>query len=142
LAFKGATIMEKSKHFGVLLADDSAIIRKAVTRLLESEPAIKLLAEAETFSQTIQLATALKPDVVLLDLHMPDDHAFEPEFVKSQLALAGSRILATSFSKPNADDSRTLAERLGAVTLLDKLEFGSVLIPTILRVGASPSNPA
>jgi chemotaxis response regulator CheB len=134
--------VKKPKCVGVLLADDSAAIRRAVTRLLESEPAIKLLAEAETISQTIQLAAALKPDVVLLDLHMSDDHAFEPEFVKSQLSLAGSRILAISLSKPDDDDSRTLAERLGAITLLDKLEFGIELIPTILRVAASPSNHA
>ena len=51
----------------VLLADDAAIIRDAVSRLLESEPSIKLVGVAENFSQAIEMATSLKPDVVLLD---------------------------------------------------------------------------
>ena len=44
----------------VLLADDAAVIRNAVSRLLESEPVIKLVGVAENFSQTLQMAASLK----------------------------------------------------------------------------------
>jgi len=70
-------------RIGVLLADDAAIIRRAVIHLLEEEPRVRVLGEAENLSQAVNLAMTLKPDVVLLDLHMPDDHEFEPAFVKS-----------------------------------------------------------
>jgi CheY-like chemotaxis protein len=108
------------KRIGVLLADDATIIRQAVIRLLEEEPRVKVLGEAANFSLAVFLALALKPDVVLLDLHMPDDNSFEPAFVKSLFQLSGV--------------SRMRAGSLGAVTLLDKAEFGHELIPAILRL--------
>jgi two-component system chemotaxis response regulator CheB len=122
----------------VLLADDAAVIRNSVSHLLEAEPAIKLVGVAENFSQTLQMAASMKPDVVLLDLHMPDGRAFDPAFVNSQLTLAGACVLGMSFSSGEDDEeSRLLAETFGAVALLDKAEFGHQLIPEILRLGAS-----
>jgi CheY-like chemotaxis protein len=88
----------------VLLADDAEVIRNAVSRLLEAEPTIKVVGVAENFSQTLQMAASLRPDVVLLDLHMPDGHAFQPAFVKSELALAGARVLGMSLSSGEDDE--------------------------------------
>jgi chemotaxis response regulator CheB len=117
----------------VLLADDAAIIRNAVSRLLESEPNIKLVGAAETFSQTIEMATSLKPDVVLLDLHMPDESLISPTQVKSELGRSGARVLGMSLSGEDDEEARTLAETLGVTRLLDKAEFGRALIPAILQ---------
>jgi chemotaxis response regulator CheB len=121
-------------YVNVLLADDAAIIRSAVSRLLEAEPAIKLVGVAENFSQTLQMAASLRPDVVLLDLHMPDKDAFHPGFVKAELELSGARVLGMSLSSAEDDEEvRTLAENFGVVRLLNKAEFGQVLIPAILQ---------
>ena len=118
----------------VLLADDAAIIRNVVSRLLESEPSIKLVGVAENFSQTIEMASSLKPDVVLLDLHMPDEHLIPPTKVKSELRHSGARVLGMSLSSGEDDEeTRTLAESFGVARLLDKAEFGRVLIPAILQ---------
>jgi chemotaxis response regulator CheB len=118
----------------VLLADDAAVIRTAVSRLLETEPTIELIGVAENFSETLRMAASLRPDVVLLDLHMPDAHAFQPAFVKSELALSGARVLGISLSSGEDDEeSRALAESFGVVTLLDKARFGNELIPAILQ---------
>ena len=118
----------------VLLADDAAIIRNAVSRLLESEPAIELVGVAETFSQTIEMAISLKPDVVLLDLHMPDEHLIPPTQVKSELGRSGARVLGMSLSSGEHDEETlTLAESFGVSRLLDKAQFGRVLIPAILQ---------
>ena len=125
------------KRIGVLLADDAATIRRAVIRLLEVEPCVKVLGEAENFSQAIFLAMILKPDVVLLDLHMPDDQAFVPSFVKSQLQLSGACVLGMSLSSGDDEVSRARAESLGAMAFLDKAQFGRELIPAILRLGAA-----
>ena len=56
----------------VLLADDSFVVRKAIRRLLDSECEIEIIGESADFAQTIELTTHLKPQVVLMDLHMPD----------------------------------------------------------------------
>jgi two-component system nitrate/nitrite response regulator NarL len=128
----------KRNRVKVLLADDAAVIRSCVSHLLKVEPAIELIGVAENFSQTLQKAASMRPDVVLLDLHMPDSCAFDPAFVKSQLTLSGACVLGMSLSSGEDDEeSRLLAETFGAVAVLDKAEFGHQLIPEILRLCAS-----
>jgi chemotaxis response regulator CheB len=117
----------------VLLADDAAAMRKVVGSFLQLEPNIKVVGVAENFSQTIEMATALKPDVVLLDLHMSDHYAYTPALVKSKLLLCGSRVLAMSLSSGEDDkDFRALAKSLGAIAVLDKANLYNELIPAIL----------
>lgn len=63
----------------VLIADDTALMREAIARLLSREPNIELVGEAINFAQTLRLTTALKPDLLLLDLHMPDQRQYPPD---------------------------------------------------------------
>jgi DNA-binding NarL/FixJ family response regulator len=130
-----------TRRVGVLLADDHDMIRHAIRRLLEEEPALQVLGEAVNFAQTFEMGIRLRPDVILVDLHMPDDDGFTPAFIKSQLQLTGSRIVAMSLSGEDHEESRQLAESFGAVRLLDKARFGDELIPAILRLAGSASNP-
>jgi DNA-binding NarL/FixJ family response regulator len=60
------------KKITVLLADDHAIVREGLRLLLESAPDIRVLAEAENGHQAVQQAVKFLPDVVLLDLAMPE----------------------------------------------------------------------
>jgi chemotaxis response regulator CheB len=79
------------------------------------------------------MTAALKPDVILLDLHMPDDHAFNPELVKENLS--GARVLAMSLSSDDyesEEETRLLAESFGATTL-NKNKLYDELIPAILQ---------
>ena len=56
----------------VVLADDHAIMRAGLRRLLEGEAGCEVVAEAGTVDDTIRFVGAHKPDVVVLDLNMPD----------------------------------------------------------------------
>lgn len=56
----------------VLIADDHLIFRMGLRSLLSGEPNIKLVGEATTGSQTIEKFKELRPDVLLLDLRMPE----------------------------------------------------------------------
>jgi DNA-binding NarL/FixJ family response regulator len=118
----------------LLLADDSEIIRKAVKRLLESESAIEIIGEATNFAETIQKASDLKPDVLLLDLHMSDDRNFDAAYIKAHLRPLGSKIkiIGISLSGSDDDEARDLAASLGANTVLEKARFYDELIPAIL----------
>ena len=56
----------------VLVADDHTIFREGLCRLLEAEDDISVIGEARSGRECIELTGKLKPDVVLLDLKMPD----------------------------------------------------------------------
>lgn len=56
----------------VLVADDHTIFREGLCRLLEAEDDISVIGEARSGRECIELTGKLKPDIVLLDLKMPD----------------------------------------------------------------------
>ena len=116
----------------VLLADDSDLIRLAIQRVLELEPSVLVVGEAESFAQAFELCIALKPKIVILDLHMRDESKFTAEFIKSELLNCAEHILAISVW--NDDETKDLANSYGASTLLDKTTLGSALIPAILKL--------
>ena len=111
----------------VLLADDSEIIRKVLADLLQADPEIELVAECVSFAQTMERASKLHPQVIVLDVHMSDERAVTPSHLK--FGLIGSRLLAISIWKD--DETKALAEKFGAATLLDKANLATTLIPAI-----------
>lgn len=56
----------------VLIADDHALVRKGLAALLDTEPDLIVVGEADTGRTAIDRTAALDPDVVLMDLVMPD----------------------------------------------------------------------
>ncbi|WP_194813463.1 response regulator transcription factor [Nocardia sp. XZ_19_385] len=56
----------------VLLADDEAMIRAGVRAILDTDPGIEVIAEAADGHQAIELTRSHNPDVVLLDIRMPN----------------------------------------------------------------------
>ena len=56
----------------VILADDHKIIREGLRALLEKKSGIKVIAEAKDGRTTVKLARELRPDVVIIDITMPD----------------------------------------------------------------------
>ncbi|HLH63184.1 MAG TPA: response regulator transcription factor [Ktedonobacteraceae bacterium] len=56
----------------VLIVDDHPIFREGLRRAIEQDPAFRVLAEAATGAEAIKLARQLRPDVVLMDLNLPD----------------------------------------------------------------------
>lgn len=61
----------------VLIADDHKIVRDGLRLLLESEPEFQIDGEAETGRQALEHIEANDPDIVLLDLRMPDMSGFD-----------------------------------------------------------------
>lgn len=118
----------------VLLAEHTQAVRKAIRNMLESEPEIQLVGEAASLAETVQLARKLKPHIVLMDVHMPDEREVPPHHVRSHLSAADSRVLAMSIW--NDEKTRTQVTNFGAITLLDKMKLGVELIPAIKQCAA------
>jgi two-component system, LytTR family, response regulator len=66
-----------SSPLRVIIADDERLARKKLHILLESEPEVKVVAECEDGRQTISAIHAHLPDLLLLDIQMPDLDGFE-----------------------------------------------------------------
>lgn len=56
----------------ILLADDHSIMRQGLKQLLEMEDDLKVIGEAGTGGETIKKAGELQPDIILLDINLPD----------------------------------------------------------------------
>jgi DNA-binding NarL/FixJ family response regulator len=121
----------------VLLADDSEIMREAIKKLLEDEPRIHIVGEASSFPAAMQLVADFKPDILLLDLHMPQKRDLPAPIVKSQLNCI-EYTLAISFA--NDEEAKSLAASYGAVALLDKMGLYTELLPAIMQLAKPSAN--
>src|SRR5690348_10285662 len=65
------------ENIRVLIADDHPIFRQGIRGVLDAEPDIEVVGDAADGKQAIALARALSPDVVLLDVHMPNGDGME-----------------------------------------------------------------
>jgi len=79
----------------VILADDHKIIRDGLRTLIESQSGMKVIAEAENGRETIKLAKELQPNVVIMDISMPDLNGIDAtrEIVNS---IPGIKVIALS----------------------------------------------
>jgi DNA-binding NarL/FixJ family response regulator len=62
---------------GVLLADDQALVRGGFRALLDAEPDIRVVAEARNGREAVSATRAARPDVVLMDIRMPEVDGLE-----------------------------------------------------------------
>jgi two-component system invasion response regulator UvrY len=118
----------------VLVADHTDIARRAICRLVEKQAEIQLVGEASSFGETIQMTRELQPQVLVIDVHMPDNHSVAPEDFKALLALVKSRLVVASIW--GDQKTKDLATSFGAETLLDKIDLPETLVPAILKIGS------
>ena len=61
----------------ILIADDHELARRGIRALLESHPGWEVCGEAKDGRETVELAASMKPDLVLLDIGMPNLNGLE-----------------------------------------------------------------
>ncbi|MEU3050449.1 response regulator transcription factor [Streptomyces sp. NPDC006984] len=118
----------------VLLADDQALLRSAFRVLVDSEPDMEVVGEAADGHQAVALARSELPDVVLMDIRMPDcDGLAATRRISDDPGLSGVRVvILTTFE---VDEYVVQALRAGASGFLGKgAEPGELL--NAVRVAA------
>jgi two-component system response regulator NreC len=61
----------------IICIDDHAVIRSGLHMILDGEEDVQIIAEGETAAEAIELAEELHPDVILMDIHLPDKSGIE-----------------------------------------------------------------
>ncbi len=95
----------------VVVADDHAMFVRAITTLLAGEPDLEVVATASTGAEAVRATLEHRPDVVLMDLHMPDLNGIE---ATRQLASAAPHVGVLVLTMFDDDDSVADAIRVGA----------------------------
>ena len=92
----------------LIIADDHAIFRDGLRRLLATQPDFQVIGEASDGKEAISLAQSMKPDVLLLDLAMPRVSGWQVARAVKQVAPHVPVFLVTGFGvELSAEERRT-----------------------------------
>jgi len=101
----------------VLVADDQALVRSGFRMILDQRPDLELVGEAENGAQAIELAGKLDPDVILMDVRMPELDGVE---ATKRLVEAGTRARILVLTTFDLDEYVYASIRAGASGFLLK----------------------
>jgi DNA-binding NarL/FixJ family response regulator len=113
----------------ILIVDDHPSFRGMARALLESE-GFEVVGEAEDGAAAIEAARELHPDVVLLDVQLPDIDGFE---VAAQLTQNGNSPAIVITSSRDACDFGSLVEQSGARGFIPKAELSAEAVSALLE---------
>ncbi len=122
-----------NQEIRILLADDHPIFRDGLKRLLEAEPGFKVIGEASNGVEAVRLVKQLKPELLLLDLSMPQQTGIEAIRELGSLGASVRIILLTAA----AEKSQIVeALQLGARGVVLKDSATQLLIQAVRTVMA------
>jgi DNA-binding NarL/FixJ family response regulator len=117
----------------VLIADDDDLVRAGLVELLSNDPAIEIVGQASTGREAVHRARRLAPDVVLMDVRMPDLDGIAATRELTRAAPAVRVLILTTFEQ---DDYVFGAMRAGASGFLLKRTRPEELIAGVHTIAA------
>ena len=120
----------------VLIADDDHLMRAGLAELLTADPEIEIVGQASTGREAVAHARRLAPDVVLMDIRMPDLDGIGATRELSRVAPAAKVLILTTFEQ---DDYVFGALRAGASGFLLKRTRPEELIAAVHTIAAGDS---
>ena len=115
----------------VLMADDHVIFRQGVRKLLEEEDDISIVGEAANGNECVLMMAKVKPDILLLDLNMPDKDGLT---VLEELNFDSLPTQVIVLTATEDDREAVRAMRLGARGIVLKQSASDLLVKSIRRV--------
>ncbi len=116
----------------VLIADDHAVVREGARRLLADEEDIEVCAIAETGREALLKARRLKPNVAVLDLHIPDADGYE---VVHQMRETLPKTALVVFTPDHSEQVIDKLFQLGVKSFIRKSEASKLLVSAVRSAG-------
>jgi two-component system chemotaxis response regulator CheY len=124
--------------YRVLLVDDSAEFLEMAARFLEAEPPVQVVGRALSAREGLRMVVELRPDLVLMDLAMPDMNGLDATRGIKAMADPPRVVILTLF---DSSEYRAAAEEARADGFIPKSEFAEKLLPLIRTFLAPQEGP-
>jgi two-component system, NarL family, response regulator DevR len=124
-------MMDGSATTRVLVVDDHALIREGMRTVLDAEHDIEVVGEAKSASEALAFARRLKPDLVLLDMRLPDRAGIEICAELRELSPASRILICSGMSEGSALID---AARAGADGFVSKEAPNTEIVDAVRRV--------
>lgn len=121
------------KPIEIAIADDHAVLRESLATLLETQPDMKVIWKAANGNEALRLVQDRHPDVLLLDLFMPEGNGFE---VLRVLDREGNRVASVVLTGSESQMDYLQVVRLGARGLVLKGDDPAQLFAAIREVSS------
>ena len=116
----------------IMITDDNELLRRGVSELLDAEPDLEVIYEASMGTEALAKAVELKPDVVVLDISLPDVDGFAvAQGIKKAVPSAEILVLSQHDVLPMAQE----AIRRGVRGYLVKSQIAAELVLAVRAVG-------
>ncbi|KAF0150329.1 MAG: LuxR family transcriptional regulator [Ignavibacteria bacterium] len=123
--------MALARPIHVLIADDHQLFRNGISSLFEDVSDILIVGEAENGAQSIEKFKSLQPDIVILDVSMPDMNGFE---VLQHLQMENVNVKAIFLTMHDSQEYILHAYKSGAMGLISKNTIKGELVYAIKSV--------
>ena len=128
--------MDADKPLKVLLVDDHDIVRRGLAMLMSRHDDLTVVGEAEAAADAVELTRQLEPDVVVLDMRLPDASGLEPCRDIRDTCSDTKVLMLTSYSDEEAVIGSIMA---GASEYLPKEIRSYEIVEAVRQVGAGQS---
>jgi NarL family two-component system response regulator LiaR len=133
IAVQPADLQTTTRTARVLIADDQTLFRSGLARLLDADERVAVVGEAVDGLDAVKLALALKPDVVLMDIKMPNLDGIE---AARKIITENPKIKVLMLTTFEADNHVIQALKAGASGYVLKDSQASAIVSSILAVVA------
>jgi DNA-binding NarL/FixJ family response regulator len=119
---RASGVAEAARSVTVLAVDDQAVFRRAMSGLIEAAPGFHQVGEAASGAEALALAADVQPDLVLLDVRMPEMDGIE---TARRLAAAHARIAVVLISLDDVPELGVAPASAGAAAYVRKQDLST-----------------
>jgi DNA-binding NarL/FixJ family response regulator len=115
----------------ILVADDSELIRQQVRKILESDQRLEICAEAENGREAVRMARQYRPDLILMDVLMPEMSGLAAAY---EIKRTAPNLPVVVFTLYDSADIHIESKNAGADAFVLKAKGSLELLPTIHKL--------